>query len=361
VRLFGFLLFAVFSFSHAAPEKAYPSRIVAKAAAASPLARAASEPRISYGFNGEERGIEKFLASNRNTGLLVLRGGSVLVERYQHGGGPAVRFDSMAMANTVVAMLMGVALNEGKIKSIDQKAEEFVPELKGHPWGETSLRHLLTMSSGIRFAERNDGKPDHATLERRTLGQEGKGGADTVEPFRANPRRLPAGTGFIFSSGESQTLALVLRAAVGQPLAEYLSEKIWQPMGAEADATWNVDAAGQEIGFLGISATLRDWGRFGLLLANDGALGGRQVLPAAWVRAATTASAPHLEYGKAAGQAGYGYQTWLVDREKRRFAMFGQRGQAVFIDPATKLVIVHTGSVAREEQFALFYGALNSL
>src|SRR4029078_3418077 len=121
------------------------------------------------------------------------------------------------------------------------------------------------------------------------------------------------------------------RAAADLPLAEYLSEKIWQPMGAEADATWLIDAAGQETAFTGINATLRDWGRFGLLLANDGVLNGKQIVPAAWVRAATTADAPHLTYRVAAGTAGYGYGIWLIDREVRRLALLGARGQAIFI------------------------------
>ena len=215
------------------------------------------------------------------------------------------------------------------------------------------------MSSGIKFLEEYSETDDNATLNDKTYRQQGKGGADAVAEFRT--RENPPGTKFHYVSADTQVLALVLRAAVGRPLAEYLSEKIWQPMGAEADASWNVDAAGQEIGFIGISATLRDWGRFGLLLANDGALNGRQIIPAAWVRAATTPDAPHLKYGTAAGTAGFGYEIWLIDREAPRFALLGQRGQSVFIDRATKLVIVHAGSSAGEEQFALFYGALNSL
>ena len=94
-------------------------------------------------------------------------------------------------------------------------------------------------------------------------------------------------------------LGLVLRAAVGKPLAEYLSEKIWQPMGAEADASWLMDAGGQELGFMGLNATLRDWGRLGLLLANYGKLNGRQIIPEEWVRAATRVNAPHLAVGTA--------------------------------------------------------------
>jgi CubicO group peptidase (beta-lactamase class C family) len=160
----------------------------------------------------------------------------------------------------------------------------------------------------------------------------------------------------------------VLRAAVGMPLATYLSQKIWQPMGAEANATWIVDKGGYETGYCCINATLRDYGRFGLLLANDGALDGRQIIPAEWVKAATTASAPHLRVGVATQYNGYGYQTWLIDGTEPRFAAFGIHGQAIFVDPAAKLVVVHTAvwadandRAARGEQFRLWQRLLNTL
>jgi len=167
-------------------------------------------------------------------------------------------------------------------------------------------------------------------------------------------------------SADTQVLALALRAAVRMPLADYLSVKVWRPMGAEFDATWHVDMAGQEFGYSGLNATLRDWGRLGMLLANDGALNGRQIVPAEWVRAMTNAEAPHMRVGTATANNGYGYQTWLIDRGKRYFALLGVRGQAVFVDPATKTVVVHTAVHAtqrdtdsRAEQFSLFYGVLN--
>ncbi len=295
-----------------------------------------------------------------------MQGDTILVERYQYDRKESDRFQSFSMAKTVVGMLVGIALQEGKIKSIDQKAEEFVPQLKGHPYGETSLRHLLTMSSGVKFREDYDGKDDVAALARKTLYQQGPGGADTVAGF--TERVNPPGTKFYYSSGESEVLGLVLRAATGKTLAEYLSEKIWQPMGAEADATWLMDAGGYELGYMGINATLRDWGRLGLLLANDGAYDGKQIIPAEWVKAATTAESPHLKVGAATKFNGYGYQTWLIDANERRFALLGVRGQAVFVDPATKTVIVHTavhadsrGGDLRGDQFGLFFGVVSSM
>ena len=319
------------------------------------------EPAIRYN-NGS---IDTFLASNRNTGLLVLKGDTLLVERYQYDRRPEHRFQSYSMAKTVVAMLIGIALHEQKISSIDDLAQQYVPELKGHPYGETKLRHLLTMSSGVRFSEKYDGKDDVTILARKTLWQQGPGGVDAVLPFTERDR--PAGTKFSYASAETEVLSLVLRNAIGRPLADYLSEKIWQPMGAEADATWIIDGGGHELGYMGLNATLRDWGRLGMLLANSGAIDGKQLVPAAWVKAMTTAEAPHLLRGTASKFNGYGYQTWLIGNTQNAFALFGVRGQSVFVDPDSKLVIVHTAvhaeftGAARNDQFGLFFGALQTL
>jgi len=337
-----------------------PYRVV-KAGEPRAFKRVSSEPKIRY-RNGD---IDSFLASNRNTGLLVLKGDTILVERYQYDRKPEQRFQSYSMAKTVVAMLIGVALHEQKISSVDDLAQQYVPELKGHPYGETKLRHLLTMSSGVRFSEKYDGKDDVTILARKTLMQQGPGGVDAVLPF--TERDNPAGTVFHYASAETEVLSLALRNAVGKPLAEYLSEKIWRPMGAEADATWIIDGGGNELGYMGINATLRDWGRLGMLLANNGAVDGKQIVPAAWVKAMTTAEAPHLQRGTATRFNGYGYQIWLVGNTQNAFALFGVRGQSVFVDPDSKLVIVHTAvhadytGSARNDQFGLFFGALQTL
>src|SRR5436305_6284653 len=132
------------------------------------------------------------------------------------------------------------------------------------------------MSSCVSFSERYDGKDDITVLARRTLMQQGPGGVDSVLPF--TNRERAAGTKFSYASAESEVLSLVLRNAVGRPLAEYLSEKIWQPMGAEADATWLIDAGGHDLGYMGLNATLPAWGRLRLPLANSGARAATQTV-----------------------------------------------------------------------------------
>jgi CubicO group peptidase (beta-lactamase class C family) len=322
---------------------AYPARTVKKGAETRPLKRAGA-PSLP---------IDAFLAAQRNTGLLVMKGDNVLAERYQYDRKPEHLFNSMSMAKTVVAMLVGIALSESKIKSIDDRAEQYVPGLKGHPYGETPIRHLLTMSSGVKFVEAYTGNDDIMKLARSLLLHQGPGGPQALAPFRE--RVAPPGKQFSYASSETYVLALVLRAATGRNVAEYLSEKIWQPMGAEADAAWNIDADGNEVGYCCLSATLRDWGRFGLLLAEGGARDGRQIIPAAWLKEAT---------GNRAPMTGYGYQTWVSPQEDR-FTLRGLRGQAIDVHPASKTVVVHTAvygvGSGREGQYSFFNTVLTEL
>jgi CubicO group peptidase (beta-lactamase class C family) len=139
-------------------------------------------------------------------------------------------------------------------------------------------------------------------------------------------------------------LGLVLRNAVGKPVADYLHEKIWEPIGAEADAHWLIDRTGQEVTFCCLNAVLRDYARVGLLLAHDGNWRGREIIPAAWIKEATTVrpDQSHLRPGGATPFYGYGYQTWIFPGERRMFAFLGVRGQAIFVDPTSRLVMVHT-------------------
>ncbi|MBM3367325.1 MAG: serine hydrolase [Betaproteobacteria bacterium] len=318
-----------------------PSRRIQKGATVTPLKRAASEPALSYSHSFGRSTLDEYLSRNRTTGLLVLKGDTILVERYQYERKPEHRMASYSMAKTIVAMLVGIALQEGSLKSIDDRADAYVPALKGHPYGETPLRHLLSMSSGVSFTENYSGRDDVSVLSRIAFN-ESPGGVATVLPFRDRVRR--PGERFSYASAETQVLGLVLRAATGKPLAEYASEKIWQPMGAEADASWFIDKGGNEIAYAFVNASLRDYARLGMMLANDGAQEGRQIIPAAWVTAATTPPAPQFRPGQATDYFGYGYQTWLFPGEGRRFQLRGLRGQVICVDPATKVVVVHTAA-----------------
>jgi CubicO group peptidase (beta-lactamase class C family) len=357
--------FLVGSQSH--QEQIFPSRSVRRAATPSALARAASEPALRYDYQGRTFTLDDYMARNPATGLLVARDDTILVERYQYARTDRDRFTSWSMAKTVTSMLIGIAIGEGRIRSVDDQAATYVPALAGTEYGRTSLRHLLQMSSGVRFVEEYRPGDDVSRLATETFRQLGSGGVASVTPY--NERALAAGTKFSYASVETEVLGLVLAAAVGRPVAEYLQDRIWQPIGAEGDAAWIIDRAGQEVTFCCFNAVLRDYARLGLLLAHDGNWRGRQIVPAAWVRDATTVRAdqPHLRPRTATPFFGYGYQTWIFPDERRMFAFLGVRGQAIYVDPASRLVMVNTAvrKLARDpgvaETVALWRGVTRDL
>src|SRR5262249_42643679 len=254
--------------SHSHLDEIFPAHTVRRAATPSRLERSAAEPTVRYQYEGETATVDDYLGRHLATGLLMARRDTILLERYQYGRNDRHRFTSWSMAKTVTSMLIGIAIAEGRIRSVDDPASAYVPDLAGTEYGRTSLRHLLEMSSGVRFVEEYSGRDDVARLARDTFLQLGPGGVPAVTPF--NQRAAPAGTKFSYASVETQVLGLVLRNAVGRPVADYLSDKIWKPMGAEADATWLVDRSGQEVTFCCINAVLRDYARLGLVLAHDG-------------------------------------------------------------------------------------------
>jgi CubicO group peptidase (beta-lactamase class C family) len=175
---------------------------------------------VDYEYQGQTFTLDDYLARNPATGLLIARGDTILIERYQYARHDRHRFTSWSMAKTVTAMLIGVAIAEGRIRSVDDPAAAYVPALDGTEYGRTSLRHLLQMSSGVRFVEEYTGKDDAARLAADTFRQVGPGGVEAVTQF--NVRAAPAGTKFYYASAETQVLGLVLRSAVGRPVADYL-------------------------------------------------------------------------------------------------------------------------------------------
>jgi CubicO group peptidase (beta-lactamase class C family) len=331
------------SFSHL--DEIFRGRLIHKAPTPSRLVRVA-EPRLTFStFRGPDLTLDDYLSRYPTTGLLIARGETILVERYQYGRTDRHRFTSWSMAKTVTAMLIGIAIDERRIRSVDDLAAAYVPALAGTEYGRTSLRHLLQMSSGVRFNEDyRRGFVSHDVIQfvLDTYMRMGPGGVGAVTLF--NDRERPAGTKFSYSSVETLVLGLVLARATGRPVAEYLEQKIWKPMGAEADATWLVDNSGQEATNCCLNAVLRDYARLGLLLAHDGNWRGRQIIPAAWVLEATTVhlDQPHVWPGTATPNEGYGYQTWILPGERRTFMLWGAGGLRIYVDPRSKLIMVNT-------------------
>jgi CubicO group peptidase (beta-lactamase class C family) len=318
-----------------------PSNPVPRAATPAPFQRASAELALTYPFRGATHTLDQYLNRHPATGLLIVRDRTIMFEHYRYGRTPQDRFTSQSMAKTVLAMLVGIAIDEGKIRSIDDSAAIYVPELADTELGRTPIRALLTMTSGLAFTELYNGHDDMAKMS-HALFQPGSAGAVNVLA-QFGTRNAAPGTVWHYAGRDSELLGLVLADAVRMPLAQYLSTRIWQRIGTEADASWVVDATGQEAAFCCVNATLRDWARFGLLLANDGAWDGQQVIPRQWVLDATAAAPPGsvLAPGRVSRRYGYGYQSWILGGPRREFALIGVHGQMILVDPALKLVLVH--------------------
>jgi CubicO group peptidase (beta-lactamase class C family) len=335
----------------------FPSRVVPAPATASPLLRAAPEPTIEYVFEGKRRTLDDYLNTYPVTGLLIAKGDTILVERYQYARTDKHRMISFSMAKSVLGLLIGIAIEEGAIRSINDAAEVYVPELRGTEYGRTPVKALLQMASGVMFNENYaDFESDIYILARLTLEQDSGGSLEAVRRF--NTRRNAPGQYFRYSSAESVVLGLVLARATGRKIADYTSEKLWKPLGAEADASWNIDATGQEVTFAYFNAVLRDWARLGLMLAHRGMWSGRTVVPEKWVVASTSV-------GRDSPSPAYGYHIWISPFDRNKFYLSGLRGQWVFIDPATKMILVQTAlannEYATRELRALFLAALAKL
>lgn len=319
------------------------SREMKPASEPMPLPRSPQEPDYRWA-TGAQAGltIDDYMRRQRVMALLVIKDGVIQVERYQYDRTPSHRFLSNSMAKTITALAVGLALREGRIASLDDEAQRYAPELAGTIYGQATVRQLLRMSSGARFEERYDGKDDLARFGAATRQAGAAAGARVI-----TQRAHPAGEVFNYASAETDMLALVLRGATGQGLSAFLEPRLWQPMGAEASSLWRADSTGLERAGGNFNATARDWARLGILLANDGTRPDKpqlgEIVPRAFLVEATdwrqhpAAFAPR----KATPYFGYGYQVWTLPGPHRRFALLGVYGQAIYIDPQHKLVMVH--------------------
>ena len=304
---------------------------------------AAASPAFEYRLGGKTFTLDDYLQHQRATGVLVLKDGQIVAERYDYGRTPDMRMLSNSMAKTLVALSVGQALAAGEIRSVDDTASRYVPQLKGTLYGETTLANLLRMASGARYVENYTDIDDRAAfnaIARR------KG---VVEAARSvTERAAPQGARFNYAGAQTEVLGLVLRAATKRSLCELVDQRLWQPLGAQSAASYLLHPADQvEEAAGGFNATLRDYARLGWMLANDGRVGDRQVVPRDWLLAMTDAERQPPQFRPGAMDShgsrylGYGYQVWLMPGAHRRFVLLGIYGQAIYVDPALKLVMVH--------------------
>jgi CubicO group peptidase (beta-lactamase class C family) len=344
--------YRVGGFSHF--DELFPTRSIKRADTLWEWKRSTSDLRYSY--QGGPSSLQDYLSRNPVTGLLVAKDDRILFEHYQYARADRDRLLSQSMVKSIMGLLIGIAVADGAIRSVNDTVQTYVPGFRGSQYGNTPIRDLLHMSSGVDFGEERDNGRDLNRLWIDMVLGSGpiKGTIASIVQF--NRRIAPPGTRFYYASIEPDVLGVLLQTVVNQPASDYLREKIWGPIGAEADAAWLVDAQGFEVAHFGFNAILRDYARFGRLLAHDGAWGGRQIIPTQWMIDGTTVPSAdsYLAPGKATPSRGYGYLLWLLPGPRRQFALIGQNGQRICIDPASKLVMVQTALEDTPEAWGLW-------
>jgi CubicO group peptidase (beta-lactamase class C family) len=279
---------------------------------------------------GQPFDLAAYMASEKTAGILVLQDGKVRLESYGLGYGPNGRWTSFSVAKSVTSTLVGAAVKDGDIKSLDDKVTRYIPGLRGSAYDQVSVRQLLTMTSGVRWNEDyTDPNSDVALL----FSTPPDPGLDsTVSYMRKLPREAAPGSKWVYKTGETNLIGVLVTSATGKSLSAYLSEKIWKPYGMEQDAIWMIDERGQEAGGCCLSMTLRDYGRVGEFLRTGGIGSAGAVLPKDWIAEATRQQAATGD------RFGYGYQWWTEPGGV--FNGLGIFGQRLHVDPARKLVVV---------------------
>ncbi|MFO1161045.1 MAG: serine hydrolase [Reyranellaceae bacterium] len=314
------------------------------------------------------------MARRRTAGLLILKDGEIALERYGMDSGPETAWTSFSTAKSISSTLCGAALHDGAIASLDESCDRYLPQLHGSAYQGVSIRNVLRMCSGVAWNEEDEGRSPSGGLTRALMSR--RPGA-ILDLLCSLPRAQPQGVVFNYSTVESCLLGALVAAATGRPLADYCAERIWEPAGMEADGSWLLESdGGLETGGLGVSARLRDFGRFGQLMLEDGeARSGRRVLPTGWRDLAGQPDSAPTGCGQLmpGSPFGYGYQWWTLPHgptgvHAGAFVAIGSFGQYIYVHPTARVVIVirsawrqHDDSDAGFETFALLRAAVLAL
>jgi CubicO group peptidase (beta-lactamase class C family) len=320
-------------------ERLFPTRAIRRGSSVHPLPPSDKPLKnVRFKSEGNDYDLYDYVSLNRVSALLVLKDGKIALETYQLGNRENTRWMSMSVVKSITATLIGAAIKDGHIRSIDDALTRYLPDLSTSAYDGVTVRNLLQMASGVSWDETyTDPKSDR----RRMLEVQQSQLAGGILALMARlPRAALPGTRWNYSTGETHVAGALLRAAVRKPLAEYLSDRIWARFGMESDATWWLESpGGLEVGGSGLSATLRDYGRFGLFLLSGGKAGGEQILPDDWVK---DAGSPKIVNGQ---PVNYGYMLWPIPDgrgtiHEGAFEARGIFGQHVYVNPREHVVMV---------------------
>jgi len=312
----------------------FPTATVRRGAATQPLPPGAPLRNVSIEHGGRTYDLVDYLAVNRVSGLLILHRGQIVREDYELGLTPSLRHASFSLAKSVCSTLVGCALVDGSLRSLDVQLGQILPALAHSAYATVPLRSLLAMRTGVAWDETytNPLSDRRRFLDAQLAGERGA----LLALMAQLPRRSAIDATFNYSTGETFLVGAVLEALTGKPLAEYLTERLWAPLGMESDATWWLESdGGMGMGGSGLAATLRDYGRFAQFVVDGGRLNGALLVPPDWFREATRPAHDGTRYG---------YQWWLPSADDPRhagaFMGMGIFGQRLYLHPSRRIAIV---------------------
>ena len=292
-----------------------------------------------FTYEGEILRTDEFVNETDTSALLVIQNGSIRFEEYFLTGGVDVTWLSMSVAKSFAATLFGIAIEEGFIGGVEDLVTDYLPSLAGSAYDSVRIKDVLQMSSGASWNEDYSDPDSDINRFGRVLAL----GGSLEELAASMDREFEPGTYNRYNSMDTSVLGLILVKATGRPLADYMIEKLWNPLGAEHEAHWLIDDQGVEMSFFGLNATARDYAKIGELYRLGGKWNGQQLVPAKWVKDSVTPDGPHLMPGENPAsdyELGYGYQWWVMDGEDGEFAAIGVYNQFIYVNPSKELVIV---------------------
>jgi len=292
---------------------------------------------------GKDVNLEEALEYYETDGLIVLKNNNLLYENYWHNNTKTSKHISWSVAKSFLSALIGIAVDQGLIDSIDDPVTKYLDDFKGTGYEDVPIKDLLQMSSGIKF---NEDYADYNSDINR-FGRTISFGTPMRDFAKSLKNEKEPGTYHHYVSIDTQMLAMVLQEVSGKSVTESLQEHIWNKIGMQDDAYYMVDDSGMEVALGGLNATLRDYAKFGLLYLNRGDWNGEQVVPADWVDASHVTDEMHLVPGdnpNSSSDWGYGYQWWVPGFPSSEYTASGVYNQYIFIDPENRVVIAKTSS-----------------
>ena len=306
--------------------------------------------------------VDEYIAKHPVMGFLVIKNGEIVVERYQYGRTQDMIFRGMSMSKTITALLVGVAQNKGFINSLDDKVEKYWPEIKNSPYGDVTIKELLLMNSGVQGGNYNSENAFQDEYVSILLKNENYQKPEKFTEYLNNLKSRGVKGKYRYSNLDTAILGRILYKATGKNISNLTSEWLWQPMGGKDISKWlynNTDNL--EWTESGLTSTLNDYGRLGVLLANDGKYKNTQVVPYNFILEATDANKlpkSNLQISDHAFQSGYGYQTWVLPNKERAFCALGHYTQVICVQPSSKIVMVQVAANSSHDGFKKSFGTM---